>query len=157
MGLPVPLVDRGAAPLSGALGTVIGRVAARIQRDHGVDLRCGAQVEALEDDDAGRLAQAWLSDGSVMNVDVAVAALGSIRNVERLESSGLAAGVWGVACDAGCRVQDANSDCTAEAGGTPMYKRGQTAVARTILRFRPPSTTLSSHSCASSSQPAPMA
>ncbi|MGW4561208.1 FAD-dependent oxidoreductase [Streptomyces sp. NPDC004561] len=110
--LPVTLVDRGTAPLSGALGAVIGRVAARMQRDHGVDLRCGVQVEALEGDEAGRLRRARLSDGSVLDVDVAVAALGSIRNVEWLEGSGLAAGVWGVACDAGCRVLDANGVVT---------------------------------------------
>ena len=32
----------------------------------------------------------------------------AIRNVEWLEGSGLAAGVWGVACDAGCRAFDVN-------------------------------------------------
>ena len=35
-----------------------------------------------------------------------LASLGSIRNVEWLEGSGLAAGFWGVACDAGCRAFD---------------------------------------------------
>jgi NADPH-dependent 2,4-dienoyl-CoA reductase/sulfur reductase-like enzyme len=39
---------------------------------------------------------------------VVVAALGGVRNVEWLEGSGLAAGRWGVACDAGCRAFDAN-------------------------------------------------
>ena len=35
-----------------------------------------------------------------------MASLGSIRNVEWLEGSGLAAGFWGVGCDAGCRAFD---------------------------------------------------
>ncbi|MBH1938052.1 NAD(P)/FAD-dependent oxidoreductase [Streptomyces sp. AV19] len=112
LGVPVTVVDHGATPLSGALGTVVGGVAARMQRENGVDLRCGLQVEALEGDGNGRLRRARLSDGGVLDVDVAVAALGSIRNVEWLEGSGLAAGVWGVACDAGCRAVDVNGVVT---------------------------------------------
>ncbi|MFF1687411.1 MULTISPECIES: FAD-dependent oxidoreductase [unclassified Streptomyces] len=110
--VPVTVTERGKAPLVGALGAAIGDVAAQMQRDHGVDLRCGVQVEALEGDDSGRLRRARLSDGSTLDVDVAVAALGSIRNVEWLEGSGLAAGVWGVACDAGCRAVDVNGIVT---------------------------------------------
>ncbi|MGW0770678.1 FAD-dependent oxidoreductase [Streptomyces sp. NPDC002676] len=112
LNIPVTVVERGRAPLLGALGAVIGGVAAQIERDHGVDLRCGVQVEAVEGDDSGRLRRARLSDGSTVDVDVAVAALGSIRNVEWLGSSGLAAGVWGVACDAGCRAVDVNGVVT---------------------------------------------
>ncbi|WP_248958440.1 FAD-dependent oxidoreductase [Sphaerisporangium perillae] len=110
--LAVTVVDRGPAPLTGALGAVIGGVAAEMMRGHGVDLRCGVQVAALEGDGDGRLRRARLSDGSTLDVDVAVAALGSIRNVEWLEGSGLAAGVWGVGCDAGCRAFDLNGVVT---------------------------------------------
>ena len=106
--LPVTVVESGPAPLAGALGGVIGAVTADMQRAHGVDLRCGVTVTALEGDADGRLVRAHLSDGDTLDVDVAVAALGSVRNVEWLEGSGLAAGVWGVACDAGCRAVDVN-------------------------------------------------
>ncbi|MFB4289465.1 FAD-dependent oxidoreductase [Nonomuraea sp. ATR24] len=106
--LPVTVVERGPAPLVNALGGVIGDVAAALQREHGVDLRCGTTVTALEGDGQGRLRGARLSDGSTVEADVAVVALGSIRNVEWLRDSGLAAGVWGVACDAGCRAVDTN-------------------------------------------------
>ncbi|HKF78697.1 MAG TPA: FAD-dependent oxidoreductase [Candidatus Dormibacteraeota bacterium] len=108
LGLPVTVVEQGPAPLVSALGGVIGRVAADMQRDHGVDLRCGVTVAALEGDGNGRLRRAYLSDGDMVETDVAVAALGAIRNVEWLEGSGLAAGPFGVACDAGCRAFDAN-------------------------------------------------
>jgi NADPH-dependent 2,4-dienoyl-CoA reductase/sulfur reductase-like enzyme len=40
----------------------------------------------------------------VIDADVAVVALGAIRNTEWLTGSGLAAGEAGIACDAGCRV-----------------------------------------------------
>lgn len=107
LGRPVTVAERGPAPLVGALGGVVGGIAADLQRAHGVDLRCGVSVTALEGEN-GRLRRARLSDGDVLEVDLAVAALGAVRNVEWLEGSGLAAGPWGVACDAGCRAFDIN-------------------------------------------------
>ncbi len=107
LGRPVTVAERGPAPLAGALGGMIGSIAADLQRAHGVDLRCGVSVTALEGED-GRLRRARLSDGGVLEADLAVAALGAVRNVEWLAGSGLAAGPWGVACDAGCRVFDVN-------------------------------------------------
>jgi 3-phenylpropionate/trans-cinnamate dioxygenase ferredoxin reductase subunit len=112
LGLPVTVVDRGGAPLENALGGVIGALAAGLHRQHGVDLRCGVTVAALEGDADGHLRRARLSDGTTLDVDVAVAALGSIRNTEWLRDSGLAVGAWGVACDAGCRVFDLNGIVT---------------------------------------------
>jgi NADPH-dependent 2,4-dienoyl-CoA reductase/sulfur reductase-like enzyme len=108
LGLAVTVVELGAAPLVGALGGVLGGIAADMQRAHGVDLRCGVKVSGLDADADGRLGRAHLSDGSTVEVDVAVAALGSLRNPEWLEGSGLAAGPWGLGCDAGCRVFDVN-------------------------------------------------
>jgi NADPH-dependent 2,4-dienoyl-CoA reductase/sulfur reductase-like enzyme/ferredoxin len=104
LGLPVTVVERGQAPLVGALGQMVGAVAAGMQRDHGVDLRCCVTVTTLEGDSVGRLRQAQLSDGTALDVDVAIVALGSVRNVEWLQDSGLAAGPWGVGCDAGLRA-----------------------------------------------------
>jgi 3-phenylpropionate/trans-cinnamate dioxygenase ferredoxin reductase subunit len=112
LGLPVTVVDRGGAPLENALGGVIGLIAAGLQRQHGIDLRCGVTVTALEGDANGRLRRARLSDGTTLDVEVVVAALGSIRNTEWLRDSGLAVGAWGVACDAGCRVFDLNGIVT---------------------------------------------
>jgi NADPH-dependent 2,4-dienoyl-CoA reductase/sulfur reductase-like enzyme len=102
--LPVTVVERAATPLAGAVGAVIGAVATQMQREHGVDLRCGVSVTALEGDSSGHLRRAYLDDGTTLEVDVAVVALGSLRNTEWLRDSGLGAGPQGVACDAGCRV-----------------------------------------------------
>lgn len=102
-GLEVTVAERGRAPLIGALGATAGAFAAELQRAHGVDLRCGVTVTAL-DGSRGRLTGAEFSDGSRIEADVAVVALGAVRNTEWLADSGLAAGVRGVACDAGCRV-----------------------------------------------------
>ena len=94
--LPVTVAERGSGPLRGALGGVISDIAAGMMRDAGVDLRTGVAVEALEGDGSGHVRTAGLSDGTVLEVDVVVASLGSIRNVEWLDGAGLAAssGVW---------------------------------------------------------------
>lgn len=110
--LAVTVAERADAPLVGALGGVIGEIAAQMQRDHGVDLRTGVSVQALEGDSTGHVRRARLSDGTVLDVDVVVASLGSIRNIEWLEGAGLATGFWGVACDAGCRAFDINGVVT---------------------------------------------
>jgi 3-phenylpropionate/trans-cinnamate dioxygenase ferredoxin reductase subunit len=112
LGLPVTVAERAEAPLIGALGGVIGEIAAQMQREAGVDLRTGISVEALEGDAEGHVRRARLSDGTTLDVDVVVASLGSIRNVEWLEGAGLATGFWGVGCDAGCHAFDVNGVVT---------------------------------------------
>jgi NADPH-dependent 2,4-dienoyl-CoA reductase/sulfur reductase-like enzyme len=112
LGLEVTVTERGPAPLCGPLGGVIGAIAAEMQRDAGVDLRTGVSVLALEGDADSRVRRARLSDGSTIDVDVVLTSLGSIRNVEWLDGSGLAAGFWGVGCDAGCRALDINGVVT---------------------------------------------
>ncbi|GAA4985316.1 FAD-dependent oxidoreductase [Yinghuangia aomiensis] len=105
-GHAVTVAERGGAPLVGALGGVVGAVAAELQRAHGVDLRTGVMVTALDGDAAGRVRAAQLSDGSTVETDVVVVSLGATRNTEWLAGSGLGAGPRGIACDAGCRAFD---------------------------------------------------
>ena len=106
LGLDVTVAERGPAPLAGALGNVVGAIAAQMQRDAGVDLRTSVSVSKLEGDSGGHVRRAHLSDGSRLDVDVVLASLGSFRNTEWLDGAGLAAGVWGIGCDAGCRAFD---------------------------------------------------
>ncbi len=112
LGLEVTVAERAASPLAGPLGGVIGAIAAEIQREHGVDLRTGVGVSALEGDSGGHVRRARLSDGTTIEADVVLASLGSIRNIEWLEGAGLATGFWGVGCDAGCRAFDINGVVT---------------------------------------------
>jgi NADPH-dependent 2,4-dienoyl-CoA reductase/sulfur reductase-like enzyme len=76
------------------LGVGINRMAVLSGHGHGAGGR------------RGRAATPGTPDGSTIDIDVA--ALGGIRNIEWLAGSGLAAGRWGVACDAGCRAFDVN-------------------------------------------------
>jgi 3-phenylpropionate/trans-cinnamate dioxygenase ferredoxin reductase subunit len=66
LGLAVTVAERGDAPLVGALGGVIGDIAAEMQRDAGVDLRTGVSVEGLEGDAQGHVRRARLSDGTTL-------------------------------------------------------------------------------------------
>ncbi|MEU2156347.1 FAD-dependent oxidoreductase [Streptomyces sp. NPDC019396] len=104
--IEVTVAERGSAPLVGALGGVVGQVAAQLQQENGVDLRCGVMVTGLEGDTAGRVRAAHLSDGTSVETDVVVVCLGATRNTEWLAGSGLGAGPRGIACDAGCRAFD---------------------------------------------------
>jgi len=128
LGLQVTVTERGPAPLCGALGGVIGAVAAEMQCAAGVDLRTGVSVLALEGDAGGHVRRAQLSDGSRLDVDVVVTSLGSIRNVEWLDGAGLAAGFWGVGCDAGGRAFDINGLVT-----NHIYVAGDIARAPHVL------------------------
>ncbi|MGO8948963.1 MAG: NAD(P)/FAD-dependent oxidoreductase [Ktedonobacterales bacterium] len=107
--LPVTVTERGTGPLASALGGVLANRVARVQREHGVDLRCETTLIGLEGDVQGRLCRATFSDGSVLDADVAVVALGAIRNTEWLHNSGLAVGSLGLACEASCRAVDINA------------------------------------------------
>jgi 3-phenylpropionate/trans-cinnamate dioxygenase ferredoxin reductase component len=106
LGLEVTVVERGPAPLAGALGLSAATLAARLQRRHGVDLRTDTSVLGLEGDAAGRLRRVRLSDGDVLDAEVAVVALGAVRNVEWLEGCGLAVDARGVRCDPFGRALD---------------------------------------------------
>jgi 3-phenylpropionate/trans-cinnamate dioxygenase ferredoxin reductase component len=105
--LAVTLVERGPTPLYSALGSSIGSIVARLQVQHGVDLRTAMMVAAFEGDEAGHLRRAQLADGSWLDVDLAVVALGALHNTEWLQGSRLAADERGVVCDTYCRVLDA--------------------------------------------------
>lgn len=107
LGLAVTVTQRGTAPMAGALGTVVATVIGARQRASGIDLRVGTTVTSLEGDADGRLRRAHLSGGQTVEAEVAVVAMGSLRNIEWLAGSGLATDVFGVDCDTACRALDA--------------------------------------------------
>jgi 3-phenylpropionate/trans-cinnamate dioxygenase ferredoxin reductase subunit len=107
LGLPVTLVEPGPTPLARVLGRTVGAFIGAIHAGHGVELRCGSEVEWLEDE-RGRLVRAHLVDGTRIEADVAVVALGAMRNTAWLDGSGLSADPGGVDCDASGYALDAD-------------------------------------------------
>ncbi|WP_411129083.1 NAD(P)/FAD-dependent oxidoreductase [Streptomyces sp. x-19] len=136
LGLDVTVVERGPAPMLAALGGPAALAAGRLQRRHGVDLRTRTSVQALEGDAAGRLRRARLSGGEVLDVELAVVALGAERNTEWLDGAGLTLDARGVHCDPYCRAIGADgrpADDLLVAGDVacwphPLYEDGPLAV-----------------------------
>ncbi|MEE7494035.1 NAD(P)/FAD-dependent oxidoreductase [Methylobacterium oryzae] len=107
LGLPVTLVDPNSAPLARGLGTFVGGVIAECLRASGATFRPGTTVRAFEGDAAGHVARARLADGSTIETNLVIAALGATRATGWLRGAGLRADAGGVTCDAACRVLDA--------------------------------------------------
>lgn len=99
LGLRVTVVEGLAAPMERALGHEVGGMLATVQRDHGVDLRLGTTVLGVEG--GARVERARLSDGTVLDVDVMVLAVGARPGTGWLDGSGLTVD-GGVVCDETC-------------------------------------------------------
>ncbi len=96
-GLDVTIVELARDPLAQPLGPEIGKVCASLHAEHGVELRCGVTVAAVEGVD--RVERVVLSDGSTLETDLVLVAVGVRPNTDWLEGSGLEVRN-GVVCDA---------------------------------------------------------
>jgi 3-phenylpropionate/trans-cinnamate dioxygenase ferredoxin reductase component len=116
LGLDVTVIDVAHQPMA-ALGPELGAWCADLHRAHGVDLRLGATVEGFEG--ARRLEAIRLGDGSRVDADVAVIALGAVPNTEWLTDAGLDLEP-GVVCDATLRARGADDVfCAGDAAAWP--------------------------------------
>ena len=93
-GLHVTVLEALPAPLVRGLGPVLGMVCGELHRDHGVDLRLGVGVAAIEGD--GRVERVRLDDGST--VEAVVVGVGVVPVTDWLEGSGLVLDN-GIVCD----------------------------------------------------------
>jgi 3-phenylpropionate/trans-cinnamate dioxygenase ferredoxin reductase subunit len=93
-GVDVTLVDVAPQPML-PLGPTLGARCAQLHRDHGVDVRLGVAVAGVD------AAGVDLADGTRIDADVVLVALGAVPNTEWLAGSGLALDArGGVVCDA---------------------------------------------------------
>jgi len=98
-GLDVTMIEALPVPIERVVGADIGETIAQIHRDHGVDVRLGVGVEALQGGE--RVERVRLSDGSSVEADVVVVGIGVAPCTEWLAGSGVELGN-GVLCDAHC-------------------------------------------------------
>jgi NADPH-dependent 2,4-dienoyl-CoA reductase/sulfur reductase-like enzyme len=97
--MAVAMIEALGNPLEMALGPELGALYAAIHRDHGVDVRTGVAVAAIEG--SGRVERVRLADGSVLPADLVVIGIGVRPETAWLEGSGIAL-ENGVVCDASC-------------------------------------------------------
>lgn len=102
MGLEVTLVDPLPVPMQRQVGDRIGELVGQMHRDHGVELRLGVGLTRFEES-AGRVVAVELADGTKLDADAVVVAVGSTPATNWLTGSGLPLGN-GVECDAHCRA-----------------------------------------------------
>jgi NADPH-dependent 2,4-dienoyl-CoA reductase/sulfur reductase-like enzyme len=101
LGHDVTVLEALPQPMVRGVGPRIGEVLARLHREHGVDLRLGVGVEAISGD--GRVERVDLADGSVVECDAVLVAIGAVPTTEWLAGSGLTLDN-GVVCDATLRA-----------------------------------------------------
>ncbi|MDH6128107.1 FAD-dependent oxidoreductase [Kitasatospora sp. GP82] len=102
LGLDVTLICRGPAPLAERLGGDIAHLVGQLHTDHGVRLRTGVGATSLVASH-GRVAGLTLTDGTLVEADAVVVAIGSTPATDWLRTSGLDI-TDGVACDAYCQA-----------------------------------------------------
>ena len=104
-GVNVTVVETAELPLMAALGREVGEVFATLHRDHGVDLRLGATVEEITTS-GGNATGLKLGDGSTVDADAVLVAVGAAPNIALAEQAGLAPGDGGVLVDSSLRTSD---------------------------------------------------
>jgi 3-phenylpropionate/trans-cinnamate dioxygenase ferredoxin reductase component len=105
-GTNVAVVEAAELPLLGALGREAAEVFAKLHRDHGVDLRLGVTVEEITTAD-GAASGLRLGDGSTIDADAVLVAVGAAPNTDLALAAGLTMGPdGGVLVDASLRTSD---------------------------------------------------
>lgn len=101
LGLEVTLIDLAPVPLSRQFGDDLGGWVGDLHREHGVTVRTGVGVSALLGDD--KVTGVRLADGTAVDADVVLVAIGSTPATDWLVGSGIPV-QDGVLCDATCRA-----------------------------------------------------
>lgn len=104
-GCRVALVDAAPAPLARQVGDEVAELCAELHHAHGVDLRCGTGVARLLDKGHRSVTGIELQDGTVLDADMVLVAIGSRPATDWLTGSGLRI-ADGVVCDQYCLAGD---------------------------------------------------
>lgn len=100
-GAEVTVIEPLDAPMARVVGSEIGAVFADLHRAHGVDLRLGATLAAVDAPlDGASGVRLTLGDGGAVEADALLVGVGARPEVAWLEHSGLEVGPDGVRCDA---------------------------------------------------------
>ncbi|WP_024793330.1 NAD(P)/FAD-dependent oxidoreductase [Tomitella biformata] len=102
-GVEVTVVEASVLPLLAAMGPELAQVFADLHRQHGVDLRLDAKVAAITVA-GGRATGLQLADGTLIEADAVLVAVGAAANIELAQDAGLTLAAGGIEVDAGLRT-----------------------------------------------------
>jgi NADPH-dependent 2,4-dienoyl-CoA reductase/sulfur reductase-like enzyme len=102
MSLDVTLIDPLPVPMYRQFGHRVGELVGQLHADHGVSVRCGTGVRRFLGA-AGRVIGVELTDGSTLDADLVVVAVGASPALDWLAGSGLPQGN-GIECDTQCQA-----------------------------------------------------
>lgn len=105
IGVTVTVLEAAAAPFSSTLGPGLSAWIAKLHMDNGVEVICGSSVTSIEGSDAVETVS--LADGTRIDADTLLVAIGSMPAVDWLATSGLRI-ENGVACDRTCAAVGAS-------------------------------------------------
>jgi NADPH-dependent 2,4-dienoyl-CoA reductase/sulfur reductase-like enzyme len=105
-GSAVTLVEMAEQPLLAVLGEDMGKVFAKLHREHDVDLRLGLGVQEFTSD-KGKVTGGRLTDDSYVEADTVIVGVGIVPNLDAVLESGLRLDN-GVLVDASLRTSDPN-------------------------------------------------
>jgi 3-phenylpropionate/trans-cinnamate dioxygenase ferredoxin reductase subunit len=105
-GVAVTVVESAELPLLRVLGPELAAVFAGLHREHGVDFRFGATVEEITTQD-GRATGIALADGTRIEADAVLVAVGAAPNTALAEAAGLTVDN-GIVVDETLRTSDAD-------------------------------------------------
>jgi len=89
-GATVTVLEMAPQPLIAVVGPKLGQSFADLHREHGVDLRTGVTVEAIEPaSDTTRVGAVRLGDGATIPADIVLVGIGAVPNTELATSAGL--------------------------------------------------------------------
>jgi 3-phenylpropionate/trans-cinnamate dioxygenase ferredoxin reductase component len=89
-GSEVVMIDPLSTPLERVLGPEVGRFFDQLHRGHGVDMRLGVGLDAIEGSD--HVTGVKLTDGTVIEVDTVLVGIGVTPNIELAREAGLSVG-----------------------------------------------------------------
>ena len=105
LGAEVVVIDPLGVPMERGVGPLIGERCADIHRAHGVDLRLDTTIVSVESGSKeGSALRCVLSDGTTVEADTLLVAVGVSPETSWLDGSGLDLGPGGLFCDASLTV-----------------------------------------------------
>jgi len=122
LGLEVTVLEAMERVLARVTGKVVSDFFEAEHRSHGVDLRCGARLDAFEGDGALRVAR--LADGAGIAADVAVVGVGILPRAELAEASGIAC-EDGIVVDRDARTSDPRVFAVGDCARRPLVHYGR--------------------------------